>query len=73
MIPFFTQISLAQANWNQVEIYNDIDYCPDNASKNTPKNAHLLDIYKPEGCYSCTVIIYIIFMVATGLWGTREV
>ena len=58
-IPFFTQIILAQTNWNQVEIYTDIDYYPDNVLKDTPKNAHLLDIYKPEDCHSCPVIIYI--------------
>lgn len=59
VISFFTQIVLAQTNWNQVEVYSDINYYPDNVSKDTTKNAHLLDIYKPEGCHSCPVIIYI--------------
>lgn len=58
---FFIQITLAQTNWNQnqVELYSDINYYPDNISKDIPKNAHLLDIYKPEGCHSCPIIIYI--------------
>jgi acetyl esterase/lipase len=59
VISFFTQISLAQTSWNQVEIYSDINYYPDNVTEDIPKNAHLLDIYKPDGCHCCPVIIYI--------------
>lgn len=58
-ISFFNQICLAQLKWNQVEVYSDINYFPENISEETSKNAHLLDIYKPEYCQSCPVIIYI--------------
>jgi len=58
-ISFFNQICLAQLKWNQVEVYSDINYYLENISEETSKNAHLLDIYKPEYCQSCPVIIYI--------------
>jgi len=59
---FFTQLSLAQIQWNNIHIYNDITYYEDNDDGLNPQlqnKAHLLDIYQPNNCNSCPVIIYI--------------
>jgi arylformamidase len=57
MILLGTQLGLAQVQGNDIEIYNDINYYQD--SVGVHDKAHLLDIYRPEGCHDCPVIVYI--------------
>ncbi len=55
----FPKISQAQFPRNQLYIYTDINYYPNYVLDGVPRNVHLLDIYKPEACQSCPVIMYI--------------
>jgi acetyl esterase/lipase len=56
---YFIQTCLAQIQWNHVQIHPDINYLKDNKTQDNQSMAHLLDIYQPEDCQSCPVIIYI--------------
>ncbi len=55
----FSQICLAQIQWNHVQIHTDINYAEDTYEHDNQSKSHLLDIYQPEDCQSCPVIIYI--------------
>lgn len=59
MLIFFKPIVLAQSVSNQIYIYSDLGYYPENIPEVAQKNDHLLDIYKPKDCYLCPVIMYI--------------
>ncbi|MFW5804653.1 MAG: alpha/beta hydrolase, partial [bacterium] len=54
-----SQTSLVQIHWNGVRIFNDISYLDDNKKQDSQSKAHLLDIYQPEDCQNCPVIVYI--------------
>jgi arylformamidase len=56
---FFSNICLAQIQWNHVKIHTDINYGEDNDEQDNLNQSHLLDIYQPEDCQSCPIIIYI--------------
>lgn len=56
---FFNNICLAQIQWNHVQIHTNINYGEVNNEKNNQNRPHLLDIYQPEDCQSCPIIIYI--------------
>jgi arylformamidase len=56
---FFSQNCLAQIQWNNIQIHTDINYAKDTYEHDNQSKAHLLDIYQPEDCQSCPVIIYI--------------
>lgn len=57
------QIVLAQSPSNGIKIYSNIRYNPVDGQPDSTggiqPNAHLLDIYQPEGCFSCPVVVYI--------------
>jgi len=55
----FSQTCLAQIQWNHVQIHPDINYLEENKGQDNQNTAHLLDIYQPEDCQFCPVIIYI--------------
>lgn len=53
-----------QTQWNDIKIYHDINYCQyqddiTEANKDQQNNVHLLDIYQPDHCNLCPVMIYI--------------
>ncbi|MFW6149559.1 MAG: alpha/beta hydrolase [Atribacterota bacterium] len=57
---FFSQNCLAQIQWNNIQIHTDINYAAkDTYEYDNQSKAHLLDMYQPEDCQSCPVIIYI--------------
>ncbi len=55
----FSQTCLVQIQLNGVRIFNDINYLEDNEKQDSQSKAQLLDIYQPEDCQNCPVIIYI--------------
>jgi len=55
----FSQTFLAQIQWNHVQIHTDINYAEDTYEHDNQSKSHLLDIYQPEDCQSCPVMIYI--------------
>ena len=59
LISSFNRFSLAQIQWNDVLIHDDIHYYQDNGEQEKQKKAHFLDIYQPKNCYLCPVIIYV--------------
>lgn len=55
-------VSSQETIWNDVQVHNNISYFEDSSKKEIESlqtNAHLLDIYQPEDCQSCPVIVYI--------------
>ncbi len=54
-----TCIAMAQIQWNNIQIHTDIKYVEDNYEQDNQNKFHLLDIYQPENCQYCPVIIYI--------------
>lgn len=56
---FFVKSSLSQVQWDDVRIYLNVHYSPESSEQFNQSNAHLLDLYRPENCQFCPVIVYI--------------
>lgn len=56
MMGVFSRVTLGQMQWNDVNIYPDIPYF---GKLNPEHSYHLLDIYQPEDCNHCPVVLYI--------------
>ncbi|MDD3538785.1 MAG: alpha/beta hydrolase [Atribacterota bacterium] len=61
----FIKIGWAYTQWNDIQIYADLNYYQDNKDTEevlqySPEmKAHLLDIYRPKSCYCCPVMVYV--------------
>ena len=58
----FPAIALAQYFFDDIKIYTDINYVQDTEQTSTQSvqiRGQLLDIYRPQDCMSCPVVIYI--------------
>lgn len=70
----FTTIGAAQYLFDDIKIYTNINYIQDNEQpgiQSVQIRDQLLDIYRPQDCISCPVVIYI----HGGYWvlGDKEV
>ncbi len=58
-LPVFSQ----EIVWNNIKIHQDISYFDEFYNKEEHKkyqhSSHLLDLYQPENCHSCPVVIYV--------------